>query len=101
MYVLATRNDFDGATLAEAIRVTFDHRKTKLADIVAFEPGFSEDPLRQVRWKSFLKKKQAMIDVPFDEMIRMIRAFLTPIIECINSAGSFTAFWHHEKQEWE
>ena len=101
LYILATRHDFDGKLLSEAVRETFDHRKTGLTDLVAFEPGFADDPLRKSRWTAFMKKKQAMIPVSLEETIRIIQAFLTPIISCIANMGSCPGQWLCEKQTWE
>ena len=101
LYVLATRNDFDGNILSEAIKETFDHRKTGLTDIVAFEPIFAADPLRQSRWKAFAKKKQTMISASLEETIRIIRSFLTPVIAFITDAEDCPGQWHHEIQKWE
>ena len=100
LYILATRHDFDGKQLSEAVRETFEHRKTGLTDVVAFEPGFADDPLRKSRWIAFMKKKQAMVSVSLEETIRSIQAFLTPIIDCIVNMGSCPALWLCEKQTW-
>lgn len=101
LYVLATRNDFDGKTLSEAVRETFDHRKTGLTDIAAFETGFATDPLRQSRWKAFTKKKQAMISISLEETIQIIQSFLTPIIAFITGEEDCPGHWLHEQQKWE
>ena len=101
LYILATRHDFDGKMLSEEIRETFDHRKTKLTDIVAFEPEFAEDPLRKSRWKAFMKKKQAMVSVSLEETIRIIQAFLIPIIVSVTNMESHPGQWLCEKQKWE
>ena len=68
-YVLAHQADFNGAELQRAVEETFGHRNTGLNDIVAFEPGFTEDPLRRSRWNAFVKKKKAMLQVTLDETI--------------------------------
>lgn len=101
LYVLATRNDFDGKMLREAIRKTFEHRGTGLTDIAAFEPEFATEPLRVNRWNAFIKKKQAMITVSLDEVIRIIRSFLMPIVQSITGTGNFPGRWVHENQGWE
>ncbi len=101
LYVLATRNDFDGKILSEAVRETFGHRKTGLTDIAAFETGFAADPLRQSRWKAFTKKKQAMISVSLKETIRIIQSFLMPVIAFITDAKDCPGHWLHEQQRWE
>ena len=100
LYILATRNDFDGKILSEAIRETFDHRKTGLTDIAAFETGFAADHLRQFRWKAFTKKKQTMIPVPFEETIQTIQFFLKPVISFITGAEECPGHWRHEEQKW-
>ena len=61
IYVLSTTQDFDGKELLEAVRETFENRHTSIAEIVAFEEGFADDPIRQTRWKAFVKKKKAML----------------------------------------
>ncbi len=101
LYVLATRNDFDGKTLSGAIRETFNHRKTGLTDIAAFETGFAADSLRQSRWNAFTKKKQAMISISLEETIRIIQSFLTPVIAFIISVEDCPGHWLHEQQKWE
>ena len=101
LYVMATRNDFDGKILSEAIRETFDRRKTGLTDIAAFESGFAADPLRQSRWKAFVKKKQAMISVSLEETIQIIQSFLTPVFAFITRTEDCPGHWLHEQQKWE
>ena len=101
LYVLATRNDFDGKILSEAVKETFNHRKTNLSDIAAFETGFAADPLRQTRWRAFTKKKQAMISVSLEETIQIIQSFLTPVIACIAGIEDCPGHWLHEQQKWE
>ena len=100
LYVLATRNDFDGKTLSEAVRETFNHRKTGLTDIAAFEAGFATEPLRQSRWNSFIKKKKAMINISLEETISIIKTFIQPIIDTITNQNPTNRCWLHEKQMW-
>lgn len=58
IYVLSENYDLDGEELRNAIKETFAHRGTSFDDIVAFEPEFVEDSVRQNRWNSFIKKKR-------------------------------------------
>ncbi len=53
IYILATRYDFEGEELEEAIRETFEHRGTKFDDIFAFTDEFAESTIHQSRWKAF------------------------------------------------
>ena len=65
IYVLSENYDLDGEELRNAIKETFAHRGTRFDDIVAFEPEFTEDIVRQNRWNLFIKKKKAMVKVDF------------------------------------
>lgn len=100
LYVLATRNDFDGKMLSDAIKETFDHRETGMVDIAAFEPAFAFDSLRQSRWVAFTKKKQALISVSLDETIQMLKSFLNPIVSFIVGGEKCPGHWMHEQQDW-
>ena len=100
LYVLGRSYDFDGEELKEAIRETFSNRGTEMKDIVAFEPGFAEKPLRQSRWKSFVKKKKALLDVSLDTAISSMRLFIEPVIRHCNDNTPFSCIWSHERQEW-
>ena len=72
-----------------------------MTDIVAFESGFTEDPLRRSRWNSFVKKKKAMLQVTLDETINMIRSFLQPVVEATLQQMEMPDHWSHEKLMWE
>ena len=100
IYVLSTTRDFDGIEMTEAVKETFEYRKTSLDEIVAFEEGFADDPLRQSRWKAFVKKKKALIPVSLEETIETIEVFLGPVIDAIKNNSSFSYKWLHEQQKW-
>lgn len=101
LYILAAAHDFDGNELCEAIKETFENRHTSLSEIVAFEPDFAEDPLRQSRWKAFVKKKRAMIPLTLAETMTMIRKFMEPAADAVRNKDMFEKTWNHEKQMWE
>ena len=100
IYVLAHRHNFDGAELADALKETFENRHTSMDEIVAFEDGFADDPLRQSRWQSFVKKKKAMLPVTMEETIESIQVFLLPVVESIRAGKDFQKDWDYEKQMW-
>ena len=85
IYILAARYQLNGEELKEAIRETFEHRGTGLDDIAAFEDGFAGKELHQSRWRAFLKKKKAMVDVSFEEVIDLLRELLMPIVQGIRA----------------
>lgn len=100
IYVLIHRYDFDGRELAEAIKETFTHRNTPLDDIAAFESGFTDDPVRQTRWKAFVRKKRAMLSVTLEETISSIKAFTEPILRTIRSNETYAKHWSKTEQRW-
>lgn len=85
IYVLTTKYDIDGNMLQHAIMETFEHRATTFEDIVAFDNDFAEDPIRQSRWKAFIKKKKAMIKVELQETLDVVMDFLIPVIYSIEN----------------
>jgi predicted nucleotidyltransferase component of viral defense system len=100
IYVLAHSDNFDGEELAEALKETFENRHTSMNEIVAFENGFSSDPIRQSRWNLFVKKKKAMIPVTMEGTIETIRQFLLPVVESIRMGFDFAARWECGNQRW-
>lgn len=48
----ALRYDLDGTELKEAIRETFEHRKTEFDDIFAFTDDFVTSKIHRSRWKA-------------------------------------------------
>lgn len=100
VYILARKFDLSGHELQVAIQETFEHRGTDFDDIVAFEPDFVTDILRQNRWTAFVKKKKAMEDVSFWDAIGVIKEVLMPIVEANNADASFDKEWSCEEQRW-
>ena len=79
------------------IRETFENRKTPMTmDSAAFSDEFLNDPMHQTRWKAFLKKKKALIQVSMSDAMDWIKAFVRPLFE-----GAKKTRWNHEKGIWE
>ena len=100
IYVLAHKHDFDGEELRDALKETFANRQTLMNEIVAFEDGFADEPVRQSRWKSFVKKKRPMLPVTLEETIDTIKHFLLPVVKSIESGKQFSSRWISEEQIW-
>lgn len=100
IYVLATKYDIDGNMLQHAIMETFEHRATTFEDIVAFDNDFAADRIRQSRWKAFIKKKKAMINVELQETLDVVMNFLTPVIDAIENRENYEARWKKDDLSW-
>jgi predicted nucleotidyltransferase component of viral defense system len=101
IYLLSKSFDFDGEILKEAVRETFEHRKTFPNDSNLYEYDFINDPLLSSRWETFKKQKQAFDTLSFKETIIFIRNFMFPIIRSINENSSFYQRWNHIDLSWE
>lgn len=100
IYVLSANYNLDGSELKKAILETFTYRGTGFNEIVAFEPGFTEDELRKGRWKAFIKKKKAIMNIEFSEAVGQVKKLLLPIVEAIEQKRNFDHLWDKETKEW-
>ena len=99
IYILSKKFSFDYAELRNAVSETFDNRNTKMSmDAAAFGEDFLNDPIHQTRWKAFLKKKNALIQVPMADAIKQIKTFVTPLF---SENSSTVSKWNPEISEWE
>lgn len=80
IWLLSRQFDFDGKELAEAIRITLEHRGTDIPEIIiAFTKGFIED--KQVQWKAFHKRLgQEHVPNDFGVIVSDLEDFLGPIM---------------------
>lgn len=100
LYYLANNFDFDGATLAEALKKTFENRGHKFT-IEQFEQvmSFGSDDAMQKKWKAFCRKIDTKTD-DFSTVLRTIQVFLTePCKASVKNTG-FHLKWLVEKQIW-
>lgn len=99
IYVLSTRYAFSLEELRNAVIETFENRKTPMSmESAVFGNEFLRDPMHQTRWKSFLKKKKALIQIPMGEAMERIKIFVRPLLEAASSGGSD---WNPDTGHWE
>ncbi|WP_162537439.1 nucleotidyl transferase AbiEii/AbiGii toxin family protein [Granulicella sp. WH15] len=82
--ILASLFSFDSQALSEAIRRTFERRKTAVpigALPTALTSEFYEDETKQKQWDAFISKNKLYIDpIPLREVIAAISSFVLPIL---------------------
>ena len=96
VWTLACNLEFDGQRLSEAIRKTFERRKTKLPESAptAFTPEFYEDKMKQTQWQAFLAKGLATEEkAPVADVVKVVRDFLMPPTEVLVSGKVFNMRW--------
>lgn len=100
IYYLANKFDFDGATLAEALKKTFENREHSFT-IEQFEQvmGFDNDGAMQKKWKAFTHKIDTKTD-DFSKVIETINLFLAEPFKAAAENTKFTAKWSAKDSEW-
>ena len=102
IYVLSTEKSFNEMDLANAIKVTFNHRNTVLTEnISGFTEEFYGDRLHESRWASFLKKKKIENASSLTEIIHEDSKFIIPLVSNIlNGTVSNNTVWDHKQRMW-
>jgi predicted nucleotidyltransferase component of viral defense system len=93
---LAKTFDFEGKTLADAIKNTFNRRNMALPEEIpiALTDEFSQDRLKVNQWSAFLSGRGiAQIDEDFSEVITLIGNFLMPVANSLAHGKAFTQRW--------
>ncbi len=100
IYYLANKFDFDGATLTEALRKTFENRgHTFTAEQFEQVMAFDSDDAMQKKWKSFVRKINTKTD-DYSTVLKTIKAFLTEPLTVVFFNGKFTKFWSANENDW-
>jgi predicted nucleotidyltransferase component of viral defense system len=87
---------FDGSKLVEAIRATFNRRKTEIPEFapVALTEEFSADRDKVTQWKAFLTRsglENTALDLP--QIIEELRLFLIPPLQAAANDWDFNLAW--------
>lgn len=87
---------FDGKELAEAIRRTFERRKTELPQSVptAFAPSFYDDKTKQTQWQAFVRKGLGSTEASsLPDVTKGLHDFLIPVTEALRRSEPFNLKW--------
>ena len=100
IYYLASKFDFDGVTLTEALKKTFENRGHSFT-IAQFEQvmTFDNDDAMQKKWKAFIRK----IDIKTDDystVLKTIKECLTKPFTAAARGKEFTEKWSATNGEW-
>ena len=100
LYYLANKFDFNGETLAEALKKTFENRGHKFT-VEQFDQvmAFGSDDAMQKKWKAFKKK----IDVKMEEfpfILQSINEFLCEPYTAVIKGTVFEKYWDANECSW-
>lgn len=100
IYYLANKFDFDGATLTEALKKTFENRG-HIFTIEQFEQvmSFDNDEAMHKKWKVFVRKIDTKTD-DYSTVLKTIKAFLTKPFTAAVGDKEFTEKWSANNGEW-
>ena len=100
IYYLANKFDFDGATLTEALKKTFENRGHSFT-IEQFEQvmSFDNDEAMQKKWKAFVRKIGIKTD-DYSTVLKIIKVFLTKPFTAAVGGKEFTPKWSANNGEW-
>ena len=100
IYYLANKFDFDGATLTEALKKTFENRNHNFT-IEQFEQmlEFDSDDAMQKKWKAFIKKINTKTD-DFEAVLKTIKLFLVEPFIAAGENKSFDNKWSCVTNQW-
>jgi predicted nucleotidyltransferase component of viral defense system len=95
IWLLSCQFDFDGETLAAAIKKTFANRDTQIPERpMAFTDEFTKDAQKQTQWKAFIRKSK-LENIPEDlsEICSSIQNFLQPVIDALLNDRQLKKVW--------
>ncbi len=100
IYYLANKFDFDGATLTEALRKTFENRgHTFTAEQFEQVMTFGSDEVMQKKWKVFVRKIDTKTD-NYSIVLKTIKAFLMKTFMAAVKDKEFTEKWSAAENQW-
>lgn len=101
IYYLANKFNFDGATLTEALRKTFENRGHAFT-VEQFEQvmAFDDDEAMQKKWKAFVRKIDTKTD-DYGTVLRTIKAFLINPFEAAVANSNLSECWLSLANKWQ
>ena len=102
VYTLSAGHDFQGRMLRDAIESTFRQRATPMPeDPLVFGAEFHQDKGRQQQWVAFLRKSRLQeLDLNFEQVMKRITTFLTPITQSVKAKEEFEKSWDSKTGSW-
>lgn len=102
LWFLSSRFDFDGGALSEAMKRTFQRRRTAIdAEPEALTSRFASDAQKLQQWNAFSTGLKAQLEPPtFAEVIAAISTFVAPVLHHLYEHKVFNANWNAKQLSW-
>ncbi len=98
IWILSAQANISGQTLVEALRATFQARKTALPN--ELPAAFSDEFIREKQgdWKRFVSRFAGVEETPsLEQVIIQLRKFLLPPVEAALKGADFDFLWEAGK----
>ena len=96
LHFLASHFEFDRVTLAEAVRRTFERRRTPIpaAEPIALTNAYWENPSRPSQLKAFVRRAGLSVGAnPGGDIASTLAAFLLPVLNDLRGTGGRDGTW--------
>ncbi len=95
IWFLSNSLNFNGRILREAIKTTFEERKSALPNRLpnALTQRFTANPAKRLQWKAFLRKNRLDETIDLAEIADSIKVFLMPAVNSIVKGDELAADW--------
>lgn len=93
---LAMNLSFDGATLAESLRTTFEHRHTAIPEAapLALTPAFAGIEGKRAQWAGFLRRSRiSSAPAELEAVIDAVASFAGPVLSAVGRGERFNKSW--------
>ena len=99
---IANTMAIDGHILFEAIKATFEQRKTDITtkSLYVFSDEFKQDKGKQTQWAAFINKNELEKDNDFSDVVDELQYFLEPVYKAIAKQDDFKYQWLSDKSQW-
>lgn len=97
LHYLASRFEFDRVTLTEAVRRTFERRRTPIPieGPIGLTPAYWANPSRPTQVRAFARRAGlAVPGAPGDEFVQLLGTFLLPILDDLRRDARQEGIWH-------
>ena len=95
LWWLCTFMTFEGSTLVDAIRATFERRQTLLSiDLpIGLSNEFASHPTKPPQWWSFVRKSGVENAPSLPQLLDLLRSFAAPLLKAATQRASFSKNW--------
>lgn len=95
LHHLAETHAFNGASLANAIRATFERRGTAIPSDtpLALSAAFAGDADKQTQWRAFLHRGRLEGSAELGSVIARIAEFVMPVVDAVRDESPFDSHW--------